>query len=133
VNHKKQLKKAYASKKKNIAGNSKGSDLGSINGAAMEVHTAGTSLVDNNMTNITASTTGTTDDMNTQGMEDNPLDPGICHESAFPGTVSSIQQPAELFQGLYLLFSNQQRVLRMIYLNRSEFIRRIARGWTKGW
>jgi len=97
VNHKKQLKKAYASKKKNIAGNSKGSDLGSINGAAMEVHTAGTSLVDNNMT-ITASTTGTTDDMNTQGMEDNPLDPGICHESDFPGTISSIQQPAEGFK-----------------------------------
>jgi hypothetical protein len=98
VNQKKQLKKAYASKKKNIAGNSKGSDLGSINGASMEVHTAGTSPVDNNMTNITASTTGTTDDMNTQGMEDNPLDPGICHESAFPGTISSIQQPAEGFK-----------------------------------
>lgn len=64
----------------------------------MEVLTAGTSLVDNNMTNITASTTGTTDDMNTQGMEDNPLDPGIFHESAFPGTISSIQQPAEGFK-----------------------------------
>lgn len=48
------------------------------------------------MLKITASSTGNTSDhRNMRGREDNPLDPGICHDSALPRTISSIQQPPE--------------------------------------
>jgi hypothetical protein len=61
----------------------------------MKAFIVGTSLVDNNMLKITASTTRNTSDRNMRGREDNPLDPGICQDNALPRTISSIQQPAE--------------------------------------